>query len=686
MRKKLLTSLLIASFLVLLFVSMSAVLVKADNLTAPVVSASAASINVGQTSTLSVITDISGGTGPFSYQWIEAYDSSSFLNISSSTSSAASYIFDSSGMPIGAYTFELNVTDSTGAYVISNAVTVTVNPDLVAPVVSASPVSINVGQASTLSVSTDITGGTSPYSYQWMEEIPGSSSYSVIGSATPSAASYDFVTSGSTTTGTWSFELMVTDNTTVSVTSNAVTVTVNADLVAPVVSASPASINMDQTSALSVLNDISGGTSPFLYQWMMEVPGGSSYSVIGSATSSASSYNFDSTNMATGTYFFELNVTDTTGASVMSNAVTVTVDADLVAPVVSASATSINVGQISTLSVVTDISGGTSPFLYQWMMEVPGGSSYSAIGSATPSAASYVFDSASVFTGTYTFELVVSDSTGVYVTSNTVTVTVNGAPTVTVSPASWTMDVGQSTTFSAIASSGSGTYTSYQWYVNGQLAQSGSASMMPFTPSSSGSYSITVNVTDSFGVTSALSSAVSVIVSASPTVSIAPVGPLTLDAGQVQTFTATPSGGTGTLSYQWYLNGSAVSGATSASYSYTASGTSHSVTCTVTDSASTPVTSPTSNAVSVTVTSTSTSPTPTVTPTPTPTPTLTPTSPLTATPTPAVTLAPTPSQTIALASMGQYLPVIAGVIVLGAVIVGVFIRRRRKRPGVAVLS
>ena len=365
---------------------------------------------------------------------------------------------------------------------------------------------------------------------------------------------------------------------------------------------------------------------------------------------------------------------------------TVLVRADgMTVPVVSASPASINMDQTSMLSVLNDITGGTSPFLYQWMMEVPGGSSYSAFGSATSSASSYDFDSASMFTGTYTFELVVSDSTGVYVTSNTVTVTVNGAPTVSVSPASWTMDVGQSTTFSAIASSGSGTYTSYQWYVNGQLAQSGSASMS-FTPSSSGSYSITVNVTDSFGVTSALSSVASVTVSASPTVSIAPVGPLTLDVGQVQTFTATPSGGTGTLSYQWYLNGSAISGATSASYSYTASGTSHSVTCTVTDSASTPVTSPASNAVSVTVTSTSTSTTPTVTPTPTPTPTLTPTPPLTATPTPAVTPSPTPSQTIALASMGQYLPVIAAVIILGAVIAGVFIRRRRKRPGVEVLS
>ena len=61
------------------------------------------------------------------------------------------------------------------------------------------------------------------------------------------------------------------------------------------------------------------------------------------------------------------------------------------------------------------------------------------------------------------------------------------------------------------------------------------------------------------------SNAVTVTVNAAPTVSIAPVGPVTLDVGQSQTFTATASGGTGTLSYQWYLDGTVVSGADSAS-------------------------------------------------------------------------------------------------------------------------
>ena len=86
---------------------------------------------------------------------------------------------------------------------------------------------------------------------------------------------------------------------------------------------------------------------------------------------------------------------------------------------------------------------------------------------------------------------------------------------------------------------------------------------------------------------------------AAPTVSIAPAGPLSLDVGQSQTFTASASGGTGTLAYQWYLNGSSV-GSDSTTYFFSGSAGSYSVTCTVTDSASVPV-SAASNAVSVTM-------------------------------------------------------------------------------------
>ena len=65
------------------------------------------------------------------------------------------------------------------------------------------------------------------------------------------------------------------------------------------------------------------------------------------------------------------------------------------------------------------------------------------------------------------------------------------------------------------------------------------------------------------------SNTVSITVSAALAVSVTPAGPLTLTAGQTQTFTATVSGGTGAKSYQWYLDGAVVSGQTASTYTYT---------------------------------------------------------------------------------------------------------------------
>jgi hypothetical protein len=176
------------------------------------------------------------------------------------------------------------------------------------------------------------------------------------------------------------------------------------------------------------------------------------------------------------------------------------------------------------------------------------------------------------------------------------------------------MDIGQSETFTANPSGGSGTYSSYVWYVDSALQNGQTNSTFSYSPVSLGSYSITVTVTDSLGLTSAQSSASSVTVSATPTVNIAPTGPLSLDVGQIQVFAATPSRGSGSLSCQWYLGGGAISGATSSTYSFSGSMGTYSLSCKVTDSASIPVTSSTSNAVSVTVNSALIAPT--VTPTP----------------------------------------------------------------------
>ena len=386
---------------------------------------------------------------------------------------------------------------------------------------------------------------------------------------------------------------------------------------APTVSISPTSDTLDVGQSQLFTATPSGGTGTYTsYQWY----------VGGAAQSGQTASTFSFTPGSSGSYSITATVTDSLGAtSAQSDAAAVTVDS---APSISVqpSSATIDYGQTATLS--STVTGGTGSFIWQYY------DGSGAIGSpGTGTSASYATSAADtgiyvVFTDTGTG----SATPAATATSSSVAVTVNSAlvaPTVTPTPG--TVDQGQTSALTSTAvSSGSGGYV-YQWmekapggsYVTGGT-NSASFSFVTSGSTATGVWNFELQVTDSTGAV-VTSSAATVTVNASPTVSIAPVGPLTLTAGQVQAFTATPSGGSGTINYQWYLDGSAV-GSNSASYSYTAAAGSHTVTCKVTDSASTPVTSPASNVVSITVSPAPTPPpaTPTPTAAPTPTPTATP--------------------------------------------------------------
>jgi cell division septation protein DedD len=143
---------------------------------------------------------------------------------------------------------------------------------------------------------------------------------------------------------------------------------------------------------------------------------------------------------------------------------------------------------------------------------------------------------------------------------------------------------------------------------------------------------------------------------------------INVNYGKSQSFTITPDAGYSITSLT--IDSSTV--AIASEYTFSNVQASHTITATF---APTPIPSPTATPT----------PTPTATPTPTPSPTATPTPTPTATPTPVVTSAPTPSQTLSLAALGQYLPVIAALIILGAVIFGVLMQRKNK-PTIIILN
>jgi len=137
---------------------------------------------------------------------------------------------------------------------------------------------------------------------------------------------------------------------------------------------------------------------------------------------------------------------------------------------------------------------------------------------------------------------------------------------VSISPTTSKIKIGESVTFTSSVSGGLSPY-SYQWYLNGSAVSGATSSTWTFTPTATGYYIVYLNVTDSVPQT-VKSNEASVTVAPPLTVSISPTS-ASITVGQSVTFSSTVSGGYTPYTYQWYLNATPVSGATSSGWVFT---------------------------------------------------------------------------------------------------------------------
>ena len=347
-------------------------------------------------------------------------------------------------------------------------------------------------------------------------------------------------------------------------------------------SISPSSVSLDVGQSQVFISNVLGGTGESSYQWYLDG--------VAQSGETQNAWTYMPSDDSLGSHSVYVKITNN-GVTAVSKTATIIVN-----PALSISLTptiwNMDVGQSKEFSAFT--TGGTGMLYYQWYIA----------GSPVPDQTSSTSRFTPSCSGSPKIYCEVTDSASNPYTAQSVTplIKVNSAPIVALSPASYTMDVGQSKTFQANPSGGSGIYNDYQWYLNG-LSQSGqTGATFDYTATSIGNHLVTVTVTDSLGAVSGTSSPVSITVnSALSTPTILPDS-LSTDVGQITQFSVTANGGIGTLHYQWYLDDHAV-GADAATYSYNASGITHWVHCVVTDSASNPAQAA-SNPVSIQISAT----------------------------------------------------------------------------------
>ena len=439
-------------------------------------------------------------------------------------------------------------------------VTMAVNPILTPAVsIAASATTICAGTSVTFTA-TPTNGGTP--TYQW--KLNGSNA----GNNTTTFVSTSFANNDVIT-------CVMTPNAVctglATATSGSVTMTVNPILTPAVSIAASATTICDGTPVTFTATPTNGGTTP-AYQWKLN----------GTNISGATSVNYTSSSLANGNIIsciLTSNASCLATATATSNGITMVVN-PVVTPAVSIAPSpsgTICAGTSVTFTA-TPTNGGTPA--YQWKLNGI---------NAGNNTTTYV--NASLANGNTVTCVMTSNagcaSTTTATTSN-VTMAVNPilTPAVSIAASATTICAGTSVTFTATPTNG-GTPT-YQWKLNGSNAGNNTTTFV--STSFANNDVITCVMTPNAvctGLATATSGSVTMTVNPilTPAVSIA-ASATTICDGTPVTFTATPTNGGTTPAYQWKLNGTNISGATSVNYTSSSLANGNIISCILTSNAS----------------------------------------------------------------------------------------------------
>jgi hypothetical protein len=400
---------------------------------------------------------------------------------------------------------------------------------LTQPAITQQPTARSVSVGTSVAFSATVTS-TGAATYQWFKDG------TAISGAT--ATTYSLASTTAASAGNYS---LVATNWLGSTTSTVAALTV----------ISPVSITTQPTAQTVVAGNtatfsvVASGSAPLTYQWSKDgiaISGATvaSYGIAATTTANAGSYT--------------VLVTNSVG-SVASTPATLTVSPAGVAPSITTQplGQSLGLGTSATLSVVA---AGTSPLAYQW----------SKNGTAIIGATSASLTFSSLTAGDAgSYSVVVSNALG-SVTSNAASLAVISPPTITIQPANQTVVAGAPLTLS-VSASGAGPLT-YQWSKNGTAINGAISPTFNLSSSAAidaGSYRVVVSTPGA----SVTSNTVTVTVNTPPTISSQPISG-NIYSGSPLALTVS-AGGTSPLNYQWFKDGTAISGAVSATYTLTGS-------------------------------------------------------------------------------------------------------------------
>ncbi len=402
---------------------------------------------------------------------------------------------------------------------------------------------LNVAEKAEFTVKATVTGGKSPYLYQWYLSTSGAEgSYGPI-----SGAEADTLKGSVPNAGTYYILCRVTDANGKTAESKAITVVVTAATAALAVTTDPkGTLNVTQNTASTFKAVVTGGTEPYTYQWQYSADGAN---WTNSFTTAEANYKFETPNI---TRLFRVKVTDAAKTEVVSAPITVNVGSSTLSVTINQPAV-VNVKQNDPFTAKVTASGGVEPYTYQWSSSKDG-SNFSDIALGKSDTLSTICTTA----GTFYFVCFVTDAKGSVTGSDTVKVNVTAAAgpvtDLTITGPSSSI-VGQKVTFNAKVTGGQAPYTyTWQYLAPGDkwTVAIASTDTCTLAPNTVGTWQFYCMVEDANG-SAVTSNTLSVSVAAASTPLTANAAPNNVSIKGGETFTATvsASGGKAPYTYQW---------------------------------------------------------------------------------------------------------------------------------------
>ncbi len=347
--------------------------------------------------------------------------------------------------------------------------------------------------------------------------------------------------------------------------SNTLTMTVNSNLTPSVsIAANPGTSICSGTSVTFTATATNGGSTPS-YQWKLN-----------SNNVGTNSATYSNSSLANNDVVSVVMTSNATCASPATATSTVTMTVNHVTPsLVIAGTTTICTGTSVTFTA-TPTNGGAAPS-YQWKVNGTN------VGTNSTTYTSSSLNNNDLVTCTMTSNATCASPTTA--ASNTLTMTVNSNLTPSVSIAAnpgTSICSGTSVTFTATATNG-GSTPSYQWKLNGNNVGTNSATYSNSSLANNDVVSVVMTSNATCASPATATSTVTMTVN-NVTPSLLISGTTVICAGTSVTFTATPTNGGSSPSYQWKLNGVNV-GTNSTTYTNNTLANTNTITCTMTSSA-----------------------------------------------------------------------------------------------------